>query len=83
MLTSRVISSIFVQNRWNQFWQQQTPHGKRQSGNEEDHVFKIMKGRFNIMDLRIRYKGRFNPRPQFQAYMTKGAIKEFQAKCSG
>ena len=45
--------------------------------------FKIMKGRFNIMDLRIRYKGRFNPRPQFQAYMTKGAITEFQAKCSG
>ena len=45
--------------------------------------FKIMKGKFNIMDLRIRYKGKFNPRPQFQAYMTADAQREFLDKCSG
>ena len=45
--------------------------------------FKIMKGSFNIMSLRIRYKGKFNPKPQFQAYMTDEAIKEFQKECSG
>ena len=42
-----------------------------------------MKGKFNIMDLRIRYKGKFNPRPQFQAYMTADAQREFLDKCSG
>lgn len=33
--------------------------------------FKLMNGNFHIMDVRIRYKGSFNPKPQFQAYMSK------------
>ena len=44
--------------------------------------FNIMKGTFNIMSLRIRYKGKFNPKPQFQANMTDGAVNEFQQQCS-
>lgn len=33
--------------------------------------FKLMKGDFHLMNIRIRYKGSFNPKPQFQAYMSK------------
>ena len=45
--------------------------------------FKLMKGDFHIMDVRIRYKGSFNPKPQFQAYMSKVFKEEISKECSG
>jgi len=46
--------------------------------------FKLMQGKFHIMDVRIRYKGSFNPKPQFQAYMSKDfKIKLDKETCGG
>ena len=45
------------------------------SSNAAKLVYKLMRGTLPVLDLEIRYKGSFTPKPQFQGGMTK----EFKA----
>ena len=45
--------------------------------------FLLRKGKLNMLDLRVRYKGDFAIKPQFQAYMTPEFKAEISKECAG
>mgnify|MGYP003679312300 CR=1 FL=1 len=45
--------------------------------------FKLIKGKLNLLDLEVRYKGSFTPRPQFQGGMNKQFKTLLDKECSG
>ena len=45
--------------------------------------FLLRKGSLNMIDLRVRYKGDFVIKPQFQGYMTPEFKAEIAKECAG
>ena len=45
--------------------------------------FLLRKGNLNMIDLRVRYKGDFVIKPQFQGYMTPEFKAEISKECAG
>ena len=45
--------------------------------------FKLVKGNLDILDLEVRYKGSFTPRPQFQGGITQEFKTLLNKECSG
>ena len=55
---------------------------KQKSSNAAKLFFKIRKGTINILDLELRYKGSFNPQPQFQGTINEEFKKLLITECS-
>ena len=46
-------------------------------------IYKLVKGRLDILDLEVRYKGSFTPKPQFQGGITQEFKTLLNKECSG